>query len=144
MTQIEFHFNATDRMAYACRLLRKGVSLGQRLFVVAELDFLTRLDNALWAVSPHDFVSHCLGTQDAFVVAHSGVVLAPELCTLPGVTTAVNLGPEVPANFDQFDRLIEVVSDDPSEKAEARARWKQYTALGYTLIRRDLNLKSQA
>jgi DNA polymerase-3 subunit chi len=120
------------------------VSQGQRLFVVAELDFLTRLDNALWAVSPHDFVSHCLGTQDAFVVAHSGVVLAPELCTLPGVTTAVNFGPEVPANFEQFERLIEVVSDDPSEKAEARARWKQYTALGYTLIRRDLNLKSQA
>jgi DNA polymerase-3 subunit chi len=144
MTQIEFHFNATDRMAYACRLLRKGVSQGQRLFVVAELDFLTRLDNALWAVSPQDFVSHCWGTQEAFVVAHSGVILATELVSLPGVKTAINFGPQVPAHFEQFERLIEVVSDDPSEKAEARDRWKQYTALGYTLIRRDLNLKTPA
>jgi len=144
MTQIEFHFNATDRMAYACRLLRKAVSQGQRLFVVAELGFLTRLDHALWAVSPHDFVSHCWGTQEGVVLARSSVILAPELMALSGVTTAVNLGPQVPANFDQFERVIEVVSDDPSERAEARVRWKQYTALGYTLIRRDLNLKPQA
>ena len=144
MTQIEFHFNATDKLAYACRLLRKGVSQGQRLFVVAELDFLKRLDTALWAVSPHDFVPHCLGFEDAMVLSQSAVILATELRSVVGVNTAVNLGPELPAHFDQFERLIEVVSDDPSDKAEARARWKQYTAMGYTLIRRDLNLKPSA
>jgi len=144
MTQIEFHFNATDKLAYACRLLRKGVSHGHRLFVVAEPDLLKRLDTALWAVSPHDFVSHCLGTQDPVELAHSAVILAPELASVLGVNTAVNLGPELPAHFEKFERLIEVVSDDPSDKAEARVRWKQYTAMGYELIRRDLNLKPSA
>lgn len=142
MTQIEFHFNAPDKLSYACRLLRKAVSQGQRLYVVAESDFLNRLDSALWAVSPHDFVSHCLGLQDAFAANHASVILAPQLVRLPGVSTAINLGPEVPASFDTFDRLIEVVSDDPSDRAEARIRWKDYTAQGYTLLRKDLNLKS--
>jgi DNA polymerase-3 subunit chi len=50
----------------------------------------------------------------------------------------------VPIEFDVFERLIEVVSDDPSDRAEARARWKAYTAQGYTLIRKDLNLKPSA
>ena len=141
MTQIEFHFNATDKLAYVCRLLRKGVSQGHRLFVVSEPDGVQRLDSALWAVSPSDFVSHCVGTQDAFLAAQSGVILAPALVSVPGVTTAVNLGAQVPEHFDQFERLIEVVSDDPSDRAEARERWKAYTGMGYTLIRRDLNLK---
>jgi DNA polymerase-3 subunit chi len=142
MTQIEFHFNAPHKLAYACKLLRKGVSLHQRLFVVAEADVLERLDIALWAVSPHDFVSHCLGLEHEQMVKHSSVILAPQLATVEGVTTALNLGVEVPSHFETYERLIEVVSDDPSDRAEARARWKKYTELGYTLIRRDLNLKS--
>ncbi len=142
--QIEFHFNAPHKLNYACRLLRKGVSQGQRLFVVAEIDVLSRLDNALWALSPSDFISHCMGLDDAFAAAHSAVVLAPELALLSGVHTAVNLGPEVPAQFDQFQRLIEVVTDDPSDRAEARLRWKQYTDMGYNLIRHDLKLKPSA
>jgi DNA polymerase-3 subunit chi len=144
MTQIEFHFNATDKLAYACRLLRKGVSQGQRLCVVAQADVLKRLDLALWAVSPHDFVSHCWAGDETVALTQSGVIFAPELRSLPGVKAVLNLGPELPAHFDQFERLIEVVIDDPSDKAEARARWKQYTAMGYTLIRRDLNLRSGA
>ena len=144
MTQIEFHFNAPDKLAYACRLLRKAASQGQRLLVVAEPGFLDRLDSALWAVSPHDFVSHCVGLEDAFAVSHSSVILVPQLASVPGVPTAINLGPEVPIEFDVFERLIEVVSDDPSDRAEARARWKAYTAQGYTLIRKDLNLKPSA
>jgi DNA polymerase-3 subunit chi len=140
-TQIEFHFNAPSKLAYACRLVRKAVSQGQRLFVVAEPDFLDRLDSALWAVSPHDFVSHCVGLEDAMAANHSSVILAPQLVSLPGVKTAINLGPEVPTPFETFERLIEVVSDDPSDRAEARARWKAYSAQGYTLIRKDLNLK---
>lgn len=142
MTQIEFHFNATDKLAYVCRLLRKGVSQGQRLFVVAEQDVLPRLDRALWAVSPHDFISHCVGMDDALALNHSSVILAAQLQPVPQVKTAVNLCPLVPSQFDQFERLIEVVSDDPSDRAEARERWKAYTAQGYTLIRRDLNLKT--
>ena len=144
MTQIEFHFNAPHKLAYVCRLLRKGAAQGSRLFAVAEVDVVQRLDSALWAVSPIDFVTHCVGTEDAWMTRHASVIIASELQTLSGVSTAVNLCPDVPAHFDQFERLIEVVSDDPSDRAEARVRWKQYTERGYSLIRRDLNLKATA
>ena len=141
MTQIEFHFNATDKLAYICRLLRKGTSQNQRLLVVGQANVLTQLDVALWSVAPHDFVSHCQASE-AHLVNHSAVVLATQLEPVPGVKTAVNLGPELPEGFEGFDRLIEVVSDDPADRLQARVRWKQYTALGYSLQRRDLNLKA--
>lgn len=142
MTQIEFHFNAPDKLAYACRLLRKGTAQGSRLFAVAEPDFLRQLDVALWSVSPHDFVSHCMASDAAQLLNSSAVVMGPQLQAVAGVQTAINFSPTVPQGFDRFERLIDVVSDDPSDRAEARVRWKQYTAMGYTLLRRDLNLKA--
>lgn len=141
MTQIEFHFNATDKLAYVCRLLRKGTSQNQRLFVVGQADILKQLDVALWSVAPHDFVSHCQASE-AHLVTHSAVLLATQLEPVPGVQTAVNLGPELPEGFECFGRLIEVVSDEPADRLQARVRWKQYSALGYGLERRDLNLKA--
>lgn len=141
MTQIEFHFNAPDKLAYTCRLLRKGTSQNQRLFVVGQEDVLKHLDVALWSVAPHDFVSHCQASE-AHLRSHSAVILATRLETVAGVQTAVNLGPDLPEGFEGFERLIEVVSDDPADRLQARVRWKQYTALGHTLQRRDLNLKT--
>jgi len=140
MTQIEFHFNATDKLNYACRLLRKGASINQRLFVVVPEADLQHLDAALWSLSPHDFVTHCQASQ-VHLLSHSAVILATQLKAVEGVKTAVNLGPGLPEGFESFDRLIEVVSDDPADRLEARERWKEYTALGYSLQRHDLNLK---
>jgi DNA polymerase-3 subunit chi len=140
MTHIEFHFNAPDKLAYACRLLRKGTAHHQRLFVVVPESDLKPLDVALWSLAPHDFVSHCQVAQ-VHLLPHSAVILATQLAPVEGVQTAVNLGPGVPEGFEGFERLIEVVSHDPADRLQARDRWKHYTALGYSLQRHDLNLK---
>ena len=44
MTEIAFHFNAPDRLAYVCRLLRKAVATDAQLVVVGSPDQLDRLD----------------------------------------------------------------------------------------------------
>ena len=36
MTEVAFHFNAPDKWAYACRLLRKAVAAGAKVVVLAE------------------------------------------------------------------------------------------------------------
>ena len=142
MTQIEFHFNSPDKLAYVCRLLRKAVSQGHRIIVASEPELLRRLDKALWALSPHEFISHCTGGEDEFVLAQSSVVLVENFAVLQQIPIAINLRPEVPSEFAQFERLIEVVSDDPLDRAQARERWRHYTSMGYSLIRHDLNLKN--
>ncbi|MEK9802900.1 MAG: DNA polymerase III subunit chi [Curvibacter sp.] len=48
----------------------------------------------------------------------------------------------MPDGFEQYERVIEVVSLDEDDRLQARARWKQYTARGYTIQRHDLNLQS--
>ena len=111
MTELAFHFGAPDKLAYACRLLRKAVRGGARVAVVAEATALAQLDVDLWGVSPTDFVPHCIGNAPPAVQARSAVVLVnhTDQVTAPyGVL--VNLGADVPQGFEKFDRLTEVVN----------------------------------
>ena len=63
MTEVAFHFNAPDKLAYACRLLRKASGAGARVAVTAEAELLQRLDTALWTFSALDFVAHASDKQ---------------------------------------------------------------------------------
>ena len=144
MTDVAFHFNAPDRMAYACRLLRKAVGSGASVVVTGSSDTLQQLDLALWTFSSTDFVPHCQLDSDAGVVAASPVLLAASLEAVPQRQVLLNLGESVPDGFERFERVIEVVSLDQQDRQLARARWKQYTDRGHAITRHDLTLKTSA
>ena len=54
----------------------------------------------------------------------------------------LNLGDDVVAGYERFERTIEVVTLDELERQKARVRWKHYADRGYSITRHDLNLKS--
>lgn len=138
MTEIAFHFNAPDRLNHVCRLLRKAVGSGAKVVVTGPADALSQLDAALWMFSPTDFIPHCALEADSAVVAKSPVVLAQFARNSPFFDILVNLGESVPDGFEQFQRLIEVVTPDAQDRQHARGRWKYYAEAGFQLIRHDL------
>lgn len=144
MTDVAFHFNAPDKQAYACRLLRKAVAAGSRVVVTGPGPDLARLDQLLWTFSQTDFIAHVRQPADAGQLAASPVVLtdAPAAPELPHRQVLLNLGDDLPAGFETYERVIEVVSLDEDDRQRARGRWKFYTERGYTIQRHDLNLKS--
>jgi DNA polymerase III subunit chi len=142
VTEIAFHFGAPDKIGYVCRLLRKAVRQGHRVTVYTDPDDLTGLDDKLWAVSPVDFVAHCRVDAASTVRHLSPVVLASTELPVPEIRPMlVNVSQALPADFQQYARLIEVVSLDEADRAQARLRWKKYVQMGYTLIKHDLKLK---
>jgi DNA polymerase-3 subunit chi len=142
VTDVAFHFNAPDRMAYSCRLLRKAVANGARVVVTGHPDTLQALDAALWTFSAIDFVPHCQLDSDAFVVAVSPVVLAASLDSVPHQQVLLNLGEQVPSGFERFERVIELVGLIDEDRRQARGRWKHYTDRGHVITRHDLALKT--
>ena len=143
MTEVAFHFNAPDKVAYACRLLRKALGGGARLVVLGDDDTLGLLDRALWNMAPHEFVAHCRQDAPDFVLEASPIVLAPSTDSVPHQQVLLNLGDAVPAGFGRFERLIEVVGrDDADDRQRARARWKHYADRGYAITRHDLALRA--
>lgn len=140
MSRIDFHVHVSDKLAYSCRLLRKACLSGARVAVVAEPEVLVALDDWLWRFSPVDFVPHCRAGASGVALAASPIVLSKSLsaAACAGRQTVLNLGREVPAGFDAFERLIDVVSDDVDEVMAGRQRWKHYVALGHSPEKHDL------
>lgn len=138
MPRIEFHFNAPALVPYACRLLRKVSSHGLRAQVVGLPSTLGQLDQMLWTFSPLDFLPHCGPNASPAMRGASRLLL----CEQPEVdwpaAVLVNLGERVPEGFEAFERVIEVVSIDDLHRAQARERWRDYTARGHELVRHDL------
>ena len=111
--------------------------------VTADGETLNQLDQQLWAFSSTDFVPHCFHDAPAQVLENSPIVLTPTLPASAAQTILLNLGSEVPAGFEQFARIIEIVSEDALDKRQARSRWKHYAGSGCQLSSHDLQAKAQ-
>jgi DNA polymerase-3 subunit chi len=139
MTQIEFHFNTTERLQYTCRLLRKAHARQLRVGVVGSEASLRQLDAALWSFSESDFLPHSSAADDREVQDASPIRLHSDPVHLTGMDVLVNLADEVPQGFESFARLIEIVASDDHGRMTARQRWRHYTSKGYALKQHDLS-----
>ena len=143
MTAIAFHFGAPDKLAYACRLLRKASSRGARVSVIADQAISAQLDVDLWGLSPIDFVPHCLSSASESLLRYTPVVFTSEQevkAAIPGAVL-VQLCRSAPSAVHAYDRVIEVVSLDETDRTEARHRWRTYAAWGLSIQKHDLTLK---
>lgn len=140
MTQVAFHFGASNRLAYSCRLLRKVAASGARALVWVPEAELALLDEGLWAVGATDFVPHATLGAPLAVRERSAVLLSAAwpAQALPGVDVLVNLAPEFPPQLAWFARVVEVVSAQGADRDSARDKWRRYTAQGFSLQRHDL------
>lgn len=147
MTDIEFYVNVPDKLHYSCRLLRKAYRSGAKTVVTAEPELLQQLDQLLWRYAVTEFLPHCRCTAPATMLAATPIWLADQLDACPAVSAGsvlINLGQQVPAGFERFERLLEVASDLELDRLAARDRWKHYRDRGYALRRHHAQAASQA
>lgn len=138
VSKVEFHTQASDRLRYACRLLRKAAASGARVLVTADEETLQQLDQLLWTFSGTDFVPHCYQDAPTEVLENSPIVLGPHPEEHTAQAILLNLGSDLPAGFDAFERIIEIVSEEQNDKQQARRRWKRYASAGCELSSHDL------
>ena len=137
MTEVMFHFNVPDKVHYACRLLRKIQASGVRVGVLADAATLRELDTALWTFSALDFVAHCSADAPAAMRQAAPIVLALDGQALDARPVWVHLGQALPGGFERAERLIELVSADPGDRALGRERWRHYKQRGYPIQTHD-------
>jgi DNA polymerase III subunit chi len=134
MTRVDFYVlpEASDEgpLPTACRLCEKAVGSGKRVHVHAPDDEVAReFDRLLWIYKQGGFVGHeRVGASDdpdpASVLIGTGEPLPSHRDVL------VNLAPAVPAFFDRFERVLEIVAGDTATRAVSRSRFKFYRDKG--------------
>jgi DNA polymerase-3 subunit chi len=137
MTRVDFHVNATDKLGYGCRLVRKIYHAGHKVVVHSEDGAqLARFDQALWTLGALDFVPHVFAT-DA-LAEQTPVLLVNNDADLPHHDVMVNIGSIQPPHFARYLRVVEVVGNNETERDQARSRWRFYKERGYALSSHDI------
>ena len=136
MTRVDFYVlpdgTPSGRETFACRLADIAYRRGQRVYLYTQSQDQARaLDKLLWTFQAGSFVPHELhpSASEAVVpilIGHDGV---PD----SGHEVLINLAATVPNFFSRFERVAEVVNQDPSVKQAGRERFRFYRERGYAL-----------
>jgi len=141
MTDVSFYTNVPERLSYLCRLLRKAQQSGARVAVVGPAQLLDRLDAALWTFEPTEFVPHLRWRAAPAQQARAAVtpiVLAEDALAQPHREVLLNIGSGMPADFEQFQRVLEVVSREPEQVQAGRERFRRYKTLGHQVTHHEV------
>jgi len=132
-TRIDFHTNIPDKLGYACRLARKAYAAHAKLVLLADSPAQAdALNEALWTLSGTDFIPHVMA-GDPLAPETPVIVTADERAELPHRDMLVNLTRRMPAGFEQFARVFEIISTDEEDAAAGRARYVAYKKQSYPL-----------
>jgi DNA polymerase-3 subunit chi len=133
MTRIDFHSNVPNKIAYACRLVRKARAAQCKIVLLGkDRNELTQLDQLLWSFSEQDFIPH-VHAGDPLAAQTPVILTDSEAVELPHHHVLINLSGNTPEHFARFERMFEIISSDEADKAAGRDRYRFYKERGYPL-----------
>lgn len=138
MTKIDFHIlpteDARSTYHYVARLTNKARSRDHRVLIAVETEAqIEPVSQALWAVQPDAFLAHSRVDGTDFPVQIS----TDETCGAHH-DILINLCRLTPEYFSRFERVFEIVSQEPEQLQASRLRYRQYSDNGYPIERFDL------
>ncbi|MBK5001772.1 DNA polymerase III subunit chi [Pseudomonas sp. S31] len=134
MSKVDFYILPTDslsaRLDFACKLCEKAWRLGHRVYLhCLDAEQRGELDLRLWRFKGEAFVPHDLAEDHADAAVALG--LGDDAGDHKGLL--INLGAQVPGFVSQFERVAEIVVEEPGIRLSARERFRFYREQGYAL-----------
>lgn len=116
--------SAIKSLQFACTLIEQAYQQQQRVYIhTASLADAERLDNLLWTFRDDSFIPHNIYLASDQQPPQVRIGFGE---TAPSSDVLINLTDKIPPFFQQFNRVIEIVFDDPVVQQLARERYKQY------------------
>jgi len=137
MTRVDFYFNASNKFEVMRKLASKAMLADQYVLINAEDSVHAKeLDRLLWTSQPLSFLPHVL-TEHVLASATS-VLIGQTPYSIARPDVVINMACAIPVWFSRFDRLLDIVSQDPEDKALARHRFRFLKDNGYDIAVHDL------
>lgn len=137
MARIDFAFGAGNKLSQACQTTLRQYLAGQKMVVFcSDASKLKAFDTQLWAVDDAAFVPHVmagdpLASQTPIILTAGN--LEQVIAQAPEQAWLLNLDDQCPPAVGHITRVLEIVSEDESDRAYARERWRLYKDAGHDL-----------
>ena len=136
MTRVDFYILQHDRAGageqLTCKLTEKAYKQGHQVYInVASDQQLKKLDDLLWTYRDGSFLPH--ERYSAEDPAEQPILLGHDVEPDGPNDVLVNLANDIPAFFSRFNRVVELVCGNESQREAARTRYRFYKDRGYTL-----------
>lgn len=132
MPRVDFYIlpdrAAESRPRLACRLAEKAYQLGHTVYIhAASAEQARYLDDLLWTFRQGSFVPHALYPAPPDDTSPVLIGWAEEA---PAAAVLINLTQDIPAFFERFQRVAELVDQTPETLAQSRERFRLYRERG--------------
>jgi len=139
MTRVDFYVVADGApdagLSVAVRLAQKAFAAGHRLFIhTGSQQEASALNELLWRHTPASFLPHALADEDD----QEAIVVGWQQEPANASDVLINTATDIPPFFSRFERVAEVVTQDPQRLEAMRAAWRFYRDRGYPLQKHDL------
>ena len=134
MPRVDFYIlsenNSVDR--FACVIAAKAWSGGNRVHIHTQSqENATQFDDLLWIYRDVSFVPHEIFDGD--INDETPVTIGYSKYFPKGSQVMINLGSDIPDFVSHFDRIVEIVGGNESNKQSARQRFRQYKEANYQI-----------
>ncbi len=146
MPKIDFYLipgpSDRERLAFACRLIEKIYKQQRRIYIHTENQTVAHhIDELLWTYREDSFLPHHLYGEgpDPAPPIQIGYNTVPDKHR----DILINLSPAAPEFYNQFSRVLELISSDPVATAAGRERYKFYRTQGYDIATHKLETPTE-
>lgn len=137
MPEISFYVllsqSVQEKYLFACKLIEKAYRSGHYGYVVTDSSEQSQLmDDLLWTFRPGSFIPHQIysGVEPDYEnTVLIGSLNAPEHWK----KTQINLASHCPQDFQQADRILEILDNNEETKEAGRLRYRQYQQSGINI-----------
>ncbi|MGS2722523.1 DNA polymerase III subunit chi [Porticoccus sp. GXU_MW_L64] len=138
MTDIQFYNTCqpfADALLYCCRLIEKVSARGLPILVhTPDEATAVQLDELLWSFQESSFVGHTTDNAD-----HQPVNISWQDDPGEHHHVLINLGTQVPSWHGRFEKVLEIIYDQPEVIESKRNSFRYYKERGYPLRYHDLS-----
>ncbi|MEM1243577.1 MAG: DNA polymerase III subunit chi [Pseudomonadota bacterium] len=124
--RVDFYIlnDATPQQRFACRLLNKIYHQSEKVSVLCTQDEIRSFDDLLWQFEDISFIPHDLAENHN---EQSPITLATSLTQISDRKLLLNLTAETIS--EGYERVIEIVPNDETQRQASRQKYKQYQAI---------------
>jgi DNA polymerase III subunit chi len=124
-----------DPLLLVCELAKRAFDTGQPTLILARsFDQAEQLDEKLWEFAEDVFIPHQIAGDDDDAI--TPVLIVPPDTTTPDRVLVINLREDAAPGL--FDRVLEVVPAEQSERDGSRKRWSMYKVAGFEVAKHDM------